>query len=830
VSSRRRLGLIAAAATLLASAPLATIFEGLSWLVQCVVVVSAVAGAAAGARALRAPLWLQTVGMLTAWLVALTWLFPSRQELLGILPTPATLAHFNQLLVQSRADMRDYGIPVPDVDSLLFLTTLGVGLVAVAADVCAVGLRRPAAAGLPMLAIFLVPVAVRFDSVPIIAFAVGAAGFLWLMMSDNIERVRRFGRRFTGDGRDVDPWEPSPLAGAGRRLALIGMAAAVIIPVLIPAPTTGLLEQFGTGTGFGTGSGRGNRVGAVNLFAELSGQLSQDVTQSMVVVETDDEQPHYLRFGVSDQITEDGFINREPTGQQLSDLSEPTLQRGLGISQSTHRASVEVQDAFVMPLLPTYPEVISVSGLSTNWLLDRSNQIVFSSRERSPGLSYEFEYVRSAFSPQALRTAVPLRFDHPVQQQFTEVPTNDYVDDLVAELTEDAATPYDKARAILDHFSRDNGFRYRLETEPGTSGSAIVDFLENKAGYCVQYAAAMAWMARTADLPARVAIGFSRGTPRGNGRYNMTNRNLHAWTEIYLDGFSWVPFDATPASGVQGSVSTSWSPNPYDPDTTSPEIDPSQPTAGPNAPGANGPDDQLPIDGGGSAGGGGPLGSITGRWVSWLIGALVVLLAVFVPALGRLRLRRMRLTEGRRAGGAAGDPAARGNGAGGAAAPTVIDPGAATAAAAAAQRRAHAAWEELLDTMVDFHVPLDPAETPRATVDRLAGHLLHSDRSSTAAGEALGLLGRAEERATYARTPLDPVGFAAALRAVRKALASQTSRWTRTRAALLPPSTLLRWRRTISEAGTETVRTAGRWTATAARVSPRRLLHALRSG
>jgi transglutaminase-like putative cysteine protease len=616
------------------------------------------------------------------------------------------------------------------------------------------------------------------------------------------------------------------LAGAGRRLALVGMAAALIVPVLIPAPTTGLLEQFGTGGGFGTGNGRGNRVGTVNLFAELSGQLTQDVTVSMVDLETDDEQPRYLRFGVSDQITDDGFVNREPRGQPLSGLSEPTLQQGPGISQSTHRASVEIADSFVMPLLPSYPEVIGVSGLEASWLYDPTNQIIFSSRERSPGLSYEFEYVRSTFSPQALRTADPLRPDHTVQQQFTAVPRNEYVEGLVDELIAGAATPYDRTRAILDHFSRDNGFRYSIQTEPGTSGSAIVDFLENKSGYCVQYAAAMAWMVREADMPARVAIGFSRGSPRGNGRYIMTNRNLHAWTEVYLDGFGWVAFDATPASGVQGSVATPWSPNPYDPQDDSPETGASDPTAGPGAPGSNGLDEEAPDGGSGSAGGGGPLGSITQQWMSWVFAALLALVALSVPALARLRLRRLRLAQGRRIAGA-GDPAAGPDGDAGA---TVIDPGAAAAAVAAARRWAHAGWDELQDTMIDFQIPLDPAETPRATVDRLAGHLLHSDRSSTAADEGLRLLGRAEERATYARSPLEPAGLAAALGTVRKALRSQSSRWTRARAALLPPSTLLRWRRAISELGTETVRTLGRWTATATRVSPRRLLYARRSG
>ncbi|GAB3862019.1 hypothetical protein GCM10029963_67500 [Micromonospora andamanensis] len=63
-------------------------------------------------------------------------------------------------------------------------------------------------------------------------------------------------------------------------------------------------------------------------------------------------------------------------------------------------------------------------------------------------------------------------------------------------------------RAIYDYFSEDNGFSYRLSTEQGTSGQAILDFLENKVGYCQQYAAALAWMVRDA--------GSRPGSPSGS--------------------------------------------------------------------------------------------------------------------------------------------------------------------------------------------------------------------------------------------------------------------------------------------------------------------------
>ncbi len=61
--AHRNLGLVAAAATLLAAAPLSAIFERWTWLVQAVIAVAAVAAAAALARLGRTPTWAQILAM-----------------------------------------------------------------------------------------------------------------------------------------------------------------------------------------------------------------------------------------------------------------------------------------------------------------------------------------------------------------------------------------------------------------------------------------------------------------------------------------------------------------------------------------------------------------------------------------------------------------------------------------------------------------------------------------------------------------------------------------------------------------------------------------------
>src|SRR5262249_53559982 len=112
-------------------------------------------------------------------------------------------------------------------------------------------------------------------------------------------------------------------------------------------------------------------------------------------------------------------------------------------------------------------------------------------------------------------------------------------------------------------------------------------------------------------------------------------------------------------------------------------------------------------------------------------------------------------------------------------------------------QEAHAAWEELLDTLVDYGIPIDDAEPPRETARRLTTSL----SLVGAPVEALQLLGRVEERARYARSPLDAGHLGDALRTVRGAVKANASRRTRLRATLLPPSVLLRWRYRAGAAG-----------------------------
>ncbi|NMO55793.1 transglutaminase domain-containing protein [Actinoplanes sp. TBRC 11911] len=808
MTGRRRLGLIAAGSTLLAAAPISSIFESWTWLAQCILAVGFVAGAALGARTLRFPVWAQALSMIVVLLLALTWMFPSGHEVL--IPTPRTFEHFGDLFTQAGQDTRQYAVPVPDRQGLLFVTVLGIGAVAIAVDLLTVVARRPALAGLPMLAIYSVPVAVYVDDVPVLPFIIGAFGFLWLLVSDHVDRVRRFGRRFTGDGRDVDVWEPSPLAAAGRRLGVIGVAAAVLLPLLVPTISGGLLSQLTqSGSGIsqnGTGAGGGGRI---NLFAALSGQLTQTGVTDLVKVTTNDPDPYYLRFGVADQLTTQGFGSRPPSGQPLDrGLPDPRVNPDVRYPQ--YHATVEVSDNLRQNMLPVYSNTVKVNDAGGGWSFDRNQQVIYSTRNTTKGKKYSFDYVRAQYSPQLLRQSPPLPDGSPLLNAYTATPPDATVDNLVKRLTANIRNPYDKVRALYNYFAKDNGFSYSLTTQPAGSSSEIASFLQNKVGYCQQYAAALAWMVREAGIPARVAFGFTKGNDRDGTTYTLTNRNAHAWTEVYFDGFGWVPFDATPASGVVGSSRAA-----YAPDVDAPTPAATGPTAGalPGAVPSGGPSaGDLPQRGQGDLGGsdlGGTGAEVTSTKGLWSVGIAALILALLlVPALRRLLVRRRR-----HAATAPSAPPAVVSSAG---APDLV----VTATSTRAREDAHAAWDELLDTMTDFRIPVDPSETPRVTAQRLIKDAI----LQTSPAEGATLLGSAEERARYARKPLQGAELTSALTQVRKGLARSANRRTRIAAVIMPPSVLLRWRLALAEGNTRLMAAGGRFGEKLARFSPRRLL------
>lgn len=167
-----------------------------------------------------------------------------------------------------------------------------------------------------------------------------------------------------------------------------------------------------------------------------------------------------------------------------------------------------------------------------------------------------------------------------IYNQYTQLPSHleQKVYSDVYDITKAYTTPYDKALAIQRHLQR--YYRYTLspETPPDNLDFVTYFLYKGREGYCTYFASAMTVMCRMAGLPARYVEGFM-ALPSSGGLAYVTGKDAHAWTEVYFEGFGWIPFDPTPSQEDQNSANP---PPQSDPEPSpSPSPDPN-PTPSPN--------------------------------------------------------------------------------------------------------------------------------------------------------------------------------------------------------------------------------------------------------
>ena len=153
----------------------------------------------------------------------------------------------------------------------------------------------------------------------------------------------------------------------------------------------------------------------------------------------------------------------------------------------------------------------------------------------------------------------------------------------VADMTAASVSPYDKAMAIMRYLQK--YFRYTLSPKSTPENVDFVTYFLHvgKEGYCTYYAAAMTVLCRMAGLPSRYVEGFL-AQPASDGIAYVTGKDAHAWTEVYFEGFGWLPFDPTPIQQDENQEPPENSPPPEDNLPPEEEPTPSPPPDNPQEP------------------------------------------------------------------------------------------------------------------------------------------------------------------------------------------------------------------------------------------------------
>lgn len=108
-----------------------------------------------------------------------------------------------------------------------------------------------------------------------------------------------------------------------------------------------------------------------------------------------------------------------------------------------------------------------------------------------------------------------------------------------------------KANAIRRLLQRNYG--YEMDAVDSTALDPVEEFLfERRSGICVHFATAMALMARSIGVRARVGVGFVCSEfSKDEESFIIRNADAHMWVEIFFGAEGWVIFDPTPESRWQ---------------------------------------------------------------------------------------------------------------------------------------------------------------------------------------------------------------------------------------------------------------------------------------
>jgi hypothetical protein len=173
---------------------------------------------------------------------------------------------------------------------------------------------------------------------------------------------------------------------------------------------------------------------------------------------------------------------------------------------------------------------------------------VFGARmSRSPG-TRAYRAISRLLAPGQAELAAA-GYDYPawIADRYLQLPTElpVRVQELAAEITAGKTSPYDRAKAIEAYVRQ---IQYTLALPAPPEGRDLVDYylFDLQRGYCDYSATAMAVLARSVRLPARLMVGYAPGHyDASTGLVVITEAEAHSWPEIYFSGVGWVRFEPT---------------------------------------------------------------------------------------------------------------------------------------------------------------------------------------------------------------------------------------------------------------------------------------------
>ena len=466
------------------------------------------------------------IGALVA--VELLVVFFSRGEDDGrhVLPTPGALRDLGLVMREGIDYAATTVAPAEMVPALLSLICAGVMALFLVAEHIAVSWRAAASAGLVLMLPWL-PAAVFQQRVPVVWLLVALAA--WLL---TLGLARR------GDTRQP----PSTVGGAVAATTATLAVSLIVVPSALGGNGWGVIPRIDAPSSLATTT-------RLNLDLDLRTSLTTNSTAPALVYTAQGQRPDVLRLysyadfdGVGWDYGSPEPSDLAPTDGVLWPVDVPAPSEDIATYEIEAVDSAESNLA-----LPSVPRTVEVEG---DWGYSAATDEVVSPQDSTLGLRYTVTADTGYLTPERLLASpVDTEADAAVGAQYLELPgalDAGRVTELAQGLTADATSRFAQAVALQDYLRDPAEFDYDTSVSP-SSGDAVSTFLDDRVGYCVQFATTMVMMARTLDIPARMAIGFLPGSEGEGDTYIVQGGDAHAWPELWFPEVGWVRFEPTPA-------------------------------------------------------------------------------------------------------------------------------------------------------------------------------------------------------------------------------------------------------------------------------------------
>jgi transglutaminase-like putative cysteine protease len=518
---------------------------GGAWLGYILVAVILVACTGLALRSLRAPTIVVGLSQLLVLLFLVVGSFTTT-GIIKIIPGPAAFAELGDVMAAAAEQIRTGLPPVNSTSPILCLVTIAIGLVAVLVDTLAVSAAAPAATGLVLLCVYAVPASLSDQMLPWWTFLLGAGAFTGLLAVDGKHRHRRWRTR------DAPGLGGSPSAAA-TPVAVVSVA--LVLGLVAGVAVTGVGTVGSLPGGNGPGKGAGNGGFGVEPFTQLRGLLNQGPNVELFKVRGLGSEKHLLRaFTLDTYYPNQGWGIGNGGRMSPGVLANGTLPTAPGDDGSGESKLIQIEPTnWVDYWLPVFGNPRGLRGIGGNWLYDSVTGAVFTTTKQSAPPYTESASLREPTKAE-LRAADPKPGEIP--PNYATVQSIDpRVVEKAQQITANKTNNFDRATALWQFFTAQNGFVYDTQTAPASDADALADFVLNgKRGFCEQFASAMAVMLRSIGIPARVAIGFTPGVPTGDYQTIMS-KDAHAWVEVYFGASEgWVSFDPTPLTDGRGYI------------------------------------------------------------------------------------------------------------------------------------------------------------------------------------------------------------------------------------------------------------------------------------